>query len=86
MTPNSTLFETSLVSKELKDVTEKHVEVVKQIKEITEVLRVKNDELNRLKEHGLIVTGAKAILESMQKTIQDQVIESDAGCSDDSLE
>lgn len=61
--------ETSLIAKELEDVTSKHSEIVQQIKEITEVIKAKNDELQRLKEHGLVVTGAKAILESMTKTI-----------------
>jgi len=66
------LFETSLVEKELKDVAEKHADILKQIKEITDIIKGKTEELNRIKEHGLIMTGAKAILESMQKTIQSQ--------------
>ncbi len=62
--------ETSLIAKELEDVTSKHSEIVQQIKEITEVIKTKNEDLQRLKEHGLVVTGAKAILESMTKTIK----------------
>lgn len=62
--------ETSLIAKELEDVSTKHADIVQQIKEITEVIKTKNEELQRLKEHGLVVTGAKAILESMTKTIK----------------
>lgn len=71
MAPPSTTpaRETSLIAKELEDVTAKHAEIVQQIKDITEVVRAKNEELQRLKEHGLVVTGAKAILESMTKTL-----------------
>ncbi len=68
----TTLFETSLIAKELKTVTEKHEEIVKQMQELVEIVKSKNEELQRLKEHGLVVTGAKAILESLQKTIVDQ--------------
>jgi len=71
----TTLFETSLIGKELKDVTAKHDDIVKQMKEIVEILKEKNQELQALKEHGLVVTGAKAILESLQKSILDQEIE-----------
>ena len=59
----------SLIAKELEDVTSKHADIVKQIKEVTEAIRVKNEELQRLKDNGLLVTGAKAILESMTKTM-----------------
>jgi len=69
---STSLFETSLVAKELKIITEKHTEIVQQIKEVTEHLRTKNEELNRLKEHGLILTGAKSVLEGMEKTLKSQ--------------
>ena len=71
----TTLFETSLIGKELKDVTTKHEEIVKQMQELVEIIKAKNQELQTLKEHGLVLTGAKAILESLQKSILDQDIE-----------
>ena len=56
---------------ELVEVSDKHAEALKCIRSHTEEIRTKSEELNKMKEHCLVLLGAKAVLEKLTKDDED---------------